>query len=132
MGSGEFSFEMLPRLVGSNGAAPFTAGFVELLCSKHDQIGVVDNLPRRVWIVASVGVVLCIFNLLDESLEWLGRIVWGLEAGIVGFKVHRGDSSVGAIKVCEYRYGCHVGISGVSILEGTDVDVRYRSEKELL
>ena len=44
VGNGKFSFEVLPCLVGGSGAAPFVACFVELLCAKHDQICIVDNL----------------------------------------------------------------------------------------
>ena len=131
VGDSELRFEVLPRLVGGGGAAPFAARFVELLCAKHNRVGVVDDLASRVGVATGIGIVLGIFDLLDERFKRFGGIVGCLEALVVGVKVHWGDPSVGAIQMGKYLNRCHVGVCGVFILEHADVDIRDSRKKEL-
>ena len=131
MGDGELSLEVLPRLVGGSEAAPFPTGLIELLGSEHDGVGVVNNLPGRVRVVTGVSIILGVLNLLDKTFKRLGGIVGGLEAGVVGFEVHRCDPTVGAIQMVEDRNGRHVGVGGVFVLECADVDIRHGRKKEL-
>ena len=131
MCNGELGFEVLPGLIGGSGAAPFATGFVEHLGPKHEGVCIVNDLPGGVRVATSVGVVLSIFDLLDEDFEWLGRVVGGLEALVVGIEVHGGDSAIGAVEVREYLDGGYVGVRGVSVFECPDVNIWYSSKKEL-
>ena len=123
VGNVEVFLKFLPGLLGGCFAAPFSTCVVEETGLEDDAVGIGNNLCGAVRLAGSFGEILGFVDLLDEGFEWLAGVESSFESIVVGFDVVRCDVAVRREQMSEELEGCHRGVSGVTIAEGSKVDV---------
>ena len=128
VGKGEIELEVGPGAFVGRLATPVATRVDKHVRVEHDVVSVVDDLRGGVGLAGGVGKVHSVFDLLNEGLKGLVGVVGGFETLIVGVEVHGCHATVGGVEMTKERKDGNVGVAGVTILQGTKVNVRDGGE----
>ena len=116
------AFEVGPSLFCGRAIVPLLAFFKVQSGFEDKSVGNVEKLFGGVWLTI-FGVVLSIFNLLDETVEGTVGVPIRSHFGVVVFEFQGCDVSVVFEEVVQDGMNCLVHVANMAIFEGTDVDV---------